>query len=380
MPSVGSRLQMVVPLLLCISLYAYPPAKPPAVPMMAQPTPSRNARTAATVLLTRREVQVATNPQPFLDAARRYGSDAKFDAWARKTYNVSGPALLAKVAKGESGFNMGAVSSAGAKGGTQFMPATRADYLKRYGVDAWADPDQAIHATKLYLEHDPRGVAGYNPGMPSYMDYILKQRVGGLGGGGGSAGPRASTTTTTSTTPGVDNSQVRRDLIAGFLAQGGVKNTEATATFASAYRNAQDVPARLPPRVRSAHPHPQVEGQVQGRVEGSRTDPQRRRQGLRHQERPDVNGSAGLRGRVGRSRRSRAHRGRPQDGCRAREARAVDGVACRREPALRGRQSGARADSFHYKGEAIDVSGDPRLMDRYARAVERYNRTRKLPR
>src|SRR3954468_23157802 len=60
MRSVASWWQIVVPLLSCVSLYAYPPAKPPAVPMMAQPTPSRNARTAATVLLTRREAQVAT--------------------------------------------------------------------------------------------------------------------------------------------------------------------------------------------------------------------------------------------------------------------------------------------------------------------------------
>ena len=35
--------------------------------------------------------------------------------------------------------------------------------------------------------------------------------------------------------------------------------------------------------------------------------------------------------------------------------------------------------SYHYKGEAIDVSGDPRAMDAFSRAVERYNRTRRLP-
>jgi hypothetical protein len=36
--------------------------------------------------------------------------------------------------------------------------------------------------------------------------------------------------------------------------------------------------------------------------------------------------------------------------------------------------------SYHYKGEAIDVSGDAGRMSRYAKAVERYNRTHQLPR
>jgi hypothetical protein len=35
--------------------------------------------------------------------------------------------------------------------------------------------------------------------------------------------------------------------------------------------------------------------------------------------------------------------------------------------------------SYHYKGEAIDVSGDPRKMGRFAKAVQRYNRTHRLP-
>jgi hypothetical protein len=38
------------------------------------------------------------------------------------------------------------------------------------------------------------------------------------------------------------------------------------------------------------------------------------------------------------------------------------------------------AGSYHYKGEAIDVSGPNRLMDRFSKAVERYNRTHQLPR
>jgi hypothetical protein len=37
------------------------------------------------------------------------------------------------------------------------------------------------------------------------------------------------------------------------------------------------------------------------------------------------------------------------------------------------------AGSYHYKGEAIDVSGANHLMSRFAKAVERYNRTHQLP-
>jgi hypothetical protein len=118
----------------------------------------------------------------FLAAAKRYGSKPGFNQMAQKRYHISGPELLAKLAKGESGFSMGAVSSAGARGGTQFMPGTRADFIKRFGVDAWKNPDSAVHAAALYLAHDPRGLAGYNPGMGSYTSYILGQKVGGLKG------------------------------------------------------------------------------------------------------------------------------------------------------------------------------------------------------
>jgi len=56
------------------------------------------------------------------------------------------PALLAGVAKTESGFNSSAVSPAGAQGLMQFMPATAAGL----GVDA-ADPASAIDGAARYL-------------------------------------------------------------------------------------------------------------------------------------------------------------------------------------------------------------------------------------
>lgn len=65
------------------------------------------------------------------------------------------------------------------------------------------------------------------------------------GGGNPSVAPgqvNVPGSTVTTTTPGVDNSGMRRQLVADFLSQGGVKNSAATASFASGIRGAQDVP------------------------------------------------------------------------------------------------------------------------------------------
>lgn len=115
-------------------------------------------------------------PRAYLQAIFKY---APIVAPVAKQYGINGRQLLARLGMGESHFNPGAVSSAGAKGATQFMPATRADYMKRYGVDAWKNPDEAIHATALYLKSGG-SLASYNPGMPSYTNYILGQHVGNL--------------------------------------------------------------------------------------------------------------------------------------------------------------------------------------------------------
>lgn len=108
---------------------------------------------------------------------------------ARRLYGISGQQLLGRLGAGESHFDKGAVSSAGARYLTQFMPATRADYIKRYGVDPWSSPDAAFHATALYLKHGGHNpLAAYNPGDPSYPSYILGQRVHGLLHGTGAQG------------------------------------------------------------------------------------------------------------------------------------------------------------------------------------------------
>jgi hypothetical protein len=117
---------------------------------------------------------VSAVPRAYREAAERWGYLA--EGQAHKYGQPNGATLLVKIASGESGFKMGAVSSAGAKGATQFIPSTRQSYISQYGVDPWKSPDEAIHATALFLKHT--GFAGYNPGGgQGYISYILGQPV-----------------------------------------------------------------------------------------------------------------------------------------------------------------------------------------------------------
>jgi membrane-bound lytic murein transglycosylase B len=107
-------------------------------------------------------------------AAERWGPLA--DAQAKKYGVANGATLLLKIASGESGFNMKAVSSADARGATQFIPSTRDAYVKQYGVDPWKSPEEAIHAAAIYMHTS--GLAAYNPGGgQGYIDYIIKQPI-----------------------------------------------------------------------------------------------------------------------------------------------------------------------------------------------------------
>jgi cell wall-associated NlpC family hydrolase len=83
------------------------------------------------------------------------------------------PALLAAVAKTESGFNSSAVSSAGATGLMQFMPAT----AKGLGVDA-RDPASSIDGAARYLSKLTKqfgstelALAAYNAGPGTVQRY-----------------------------------------------------------------------------------------------------------------------------------------------------------------------------------------------------------------
>lgn len=118
---------------------------------------------------------MAAVPREWREAAERWGYLA--DGQAHKYGLPNGATLLLKIASGESGFNMRAVSSAGARGGTQFISSTRQSYVEKYGIDPWKNPDEAMHATAIFMKTS--GLAGYNSGGgQEYIDYILGQKVG----------------------------------------------------------------------------------------------------------------------------------------------------------------------------------------------------------
>jgi hypothetical protein len=123
---------------------------------------------------------VSSAPRAYVEAAERWGHLA--DAQAHKYGVANGATLLLKIASGESGFNMHAVSSADARGATQFIPSTRDSYIKSYGVDPWKSPDEAIHAAAIFMHTS--GLAAYNPGGgQGYIDYIIKQPIAPVGDG-----------------------------------------------------------------------------------------------------------------------------------------------------------------------------------------------------
>lgn len=122
-----------------------------------------------------------------------------FGRWAQKNYGVGGKRLLALVAAGEGGGSIDEgssnTSSAGARGPFQFIASTRSGYIKQYGIDAWKNDYSAARAAMIHLRST--GVAGYNPGMSTYTDYILGQSVnteplktGSYGGGAKTTGSR----------------------------------------------------------------------------------------------------------------------------------------------------------------------------------------------
>lgn len=91
---------------------------------------------------------VARYASLFTSAGRRHGID---------------PAVLAAVAKVESGGNPGAISPAGARGLMQFMPATAAGY----GIDPM-DPAQAIDGAARMLTEQQRALGTLELALAAY--------------------------------------------------------------------------------------------------------------------------------------------------------------------------------------------------------------------
>lgn len=189
-------------------------------------------------------------------AVRKYGPTV--NRLARNRYHISGKQLLADLVQGESGDNPGAVSSAGAKGLTQFMPGTAQSFEKAYGINPYHSADEALHAAALHLMGalgHSKGLEGYNPGGgQAYVNYILGQHAQLAQGKGsrpnhpaGAMGAKATYTRGPSTTkliaPAIDNSQARKVALLNYF-QNLRGQPGALIQIAQTLQGLQDVPAQ----------------------------------------------------------------------------------------------------------------------------------------
>jgi hypothetical protein len=304
-------------------------------------------------------------------AARKYGIDPKI--------------FLAMINQ-ESGFNPTARSSAGAQGIAQFIPPT----AKAYGVDlndGRATDD--LEGAARYLRDNLAKTGGnyhqalsiYNSGRPdayrdptfakgqtyNYVRSILAAAGNGKPQGRGTASSRAggaSTTTTTKTIPGVDNSEQRRALVAAYLAN--THNPSALTALAAGLLGAKDTPAQTVTSTKTTKGASTGSSGAKGRspllelfwqgqgginVKNGKKVPQ----GFVEGHADHVHVAAGPKTVVELGKLAQAM------GLRVGENSHFDG----------GRRiiTGHAPNSYHYKDEAIDVSGDPAAMRAFAHRV-----------
>lgn len=315
----------------------------------------------------------------------------KYGRFAKKRYGVSGKKLMAKTVAGEFGgrstkSGRGIVSSAGARGPAQFIPSTRAGYIQQYGVDPWKDDASAIKG--MAIHHMGTGVEGYNPGMPTYKDYILGQKINpddiralrtgsGAGGGGGrrSGGRPGQLSVRETVTPGVSYEAERQDLRRSLLLQKGGPTMAALLQYAQEKNALQDVPEKRETNIR-------VRPGTRGRSRGGKLKPRNGvpqgykgkkggiyevfydpageywdSGGIRkgaiggHSDHVHVSADRGYIVKIGKfAQRLGLHVG---------EQRRFGGTPT----------GGHTSGSYHYRDMGIDVSGDPKKMAEFARIM-----------
>lgn len=172
---------------------------------------------------------MASVPPAYRDAFIRWGYLA--DGQAKKYGLPNGATLLAKIAYVESRFSadLGITSSAGAQGPMQFMPATREEWMKRYGLDPWKSVDQAVHSAGIFMK--TLGLDHYNPGSSTYISEVLRAPVSineqstgpgrrvGAAAAGDAAGGRSPAAAASSS--GSTGGTLVHVLVAGVLVLGG---------------------------------------------------------------------------------------------------------------------------------------------------------------
>lgn len=282
------------------------------------------------------------------------------------------PAVFERQIGAESGFNPSAGSGAGARGIAQFMPAT----ARGMGVNlndgrVSDDLDGAARLMAGYVKKYGNyrdALVAYNAGpgrvgRPLYREtasYI--QRI--LGGGGepsrAPARTPATASPTTVTTPGVDNSGVRAQLVAQFLG----RENQNPVDFAMGIRAAQDVPGTSTTPAPST---PAAGGGQTGHGAGKLLE-------LFWQGSGGINAKAGKKvpqGFVsGHTDHVHVAAGPKSIVALGKLAQSM-GLHVGENDHFGGVNPVHVANSFHYRNEAIDVSGSPALMRRYAHTVAR---------
>lgn len=186
-----------------------------------------------------------------------------YEAAARRAARKHGvdPDVFVAQLKQESGLRPGLTSSKGAQGIAQFIPSTAASYgVNLHDGRVSDDLDGAARYMRDNLKRTGGDYAAalsiYNSGHPdAYKDprFAEGQTYNYVKTILGSAKPRkvkapktssaleSAQQTTVQTSPGVDNSEQRRQLVGQFLQQGGIKNSNAVLALAGQYGQAQDV-------------------------------------------------------------------------------------------------------------------------------------------
>jgi hypothetical protein len=126
-------------------------------------------------------------PKEYAKWIRKYSP--RIENIAQEMYGMSGNEFMAKMLQGESGFDMNKVGPdtpyGNARGAAQFIPGTRRDFIRDFGIDPWSSVKEAVQAMALHLDGKSYakkpGIQGYNPGIND--SYYLEQDVGQVTGG-----------------------------------------------------------------------------------------------------------------------------------------------------------------------------------------------------
>lgn len=314
----------------------------------------------------------------------------KYGRFAKQRYGVSGKKLMAKTVAGEFGgrstrTGRGVVSSAGARGPAQFIPSTRAGYIEQYGVDPWKNDRSALKG--MAIHHMGTGVEGYNPGMPTYKDYILGQKINpediqALRTGASqrnrqpSGGP-GSLKVTKTTQPGVSFAKERKAARLGLLLGGDI-NMQSLLAYKQETSALKDVPAQTTTDV--SVKRPKVGAKVPGKgvkiFDGVKV-PQgyKGKKGGIYEVFYDPEGkywdSGGIRegGIGGHSDHVHVSADRGYIVKIGKLAQKM-GLNVGEHARFGGTPSGGHTSgSFHYRNMGIDVSGNPATMKRFARIM-----------